>query len=760
MTVRFACKNCGRMLAAGGRFAGARAHCPACGNLVEVPSWAHSPDSAAAEAASTGAGGPAYRKRASVEAEEDVVDAEIVTEPVVEFLDPPAPAKKPAGGREPELSVVRRMFEAMLDPRSIQWMLVVGGALAVLGLIVWVVSLGIFENRILVAVALGVGTLLVLGAGCFVSLATRYKTAGNALAFLGCVVMPLNLWYYHAQDLVRLEDHLWVGGVACCLLYALMVRVLRSPLFMYAVEAGITLTVLLFLADLSLPFDSSLIAIGFMVLGLMSIHAERAFSPGDGEFCRDRFGLPLFWSGHVQVAVSLAAVVVLQAGEFLGDANAGDKLLAAGIWLAAAYVYLYSDLVVRRVGVYVYLAALALLASLLTFVAGYLTMEAAIVVLAITALIANAIEHRVVVEQRFSRVVAPLGIFLGGFPLLLGWLLHLRATSRLAAEIGWQEETGSWFVGAMLTVAVATRVSAWLYRERAPRRTVVYLFCSAAALIIAAAGTLRMMHVEEWSRQAPILMVIPIAYLLAARLWRGKLEERALSWVARAGAAVILIHGLMSVINVKAMLIPIEGETRNLLLGVVFVEAAVFYALLALFRRASVGGYLSAASACAALWQFLGYLEVPHYLHTLLFAVLGIGILGLARALKIEQVKIYGPGGGQGLVTRGRGRGAFQVGNAILSVAFIAAFLQGIGRLASSGDDWRQLFALCLTTAVSCAAVGVVPGGAWRRAYVAYSVALAALVFLTLNIYVDLSGWQKLEIFCAVGGIAMVAGGY
>ena len=102
----------------------------------------------------------------------------------------------------------------------------------------------------------------------------------------------------------------------------------------------------------------------------------------------------------------------------------------------------------------------------------------------------------------------------------------------------------------------------------------------------------------------------------------------------------------------------------------------------------------------------------------------------------------------------------FQVGNAILSVAFIAAFMQGVSRLATSSGDWHQLLALSLTAAVSCVASGVVLGGAWRRVYVAYSIALVGLVFLTLNVYVDLSGWQKLEIFCTITGVALVAGGY
>jgi len=39
-------------------------------------------------------------------------------------------------------------------------------------------------------------------------------------------------------------------GVICCLIYAATVYVLRDPLFMYAVEGGVTLTLLLLLANL------------------------------------------------------------------------------------------------------------------------------------------------------------------------------------------------------------------------------------------------------------------------------------------------------------------------------------------------------------------------------------------------------------------------------------------------------------------------------------------------------------------------------
>ena len=244
--------------------------------------------------------------------------------PVQEFLDPPRAAKPQAAARRAArwrrgsraVPVMRRMFEALLDPRSIQWMLMIGGGLCVLGIIVWLVSKGVFENKLVLAAALGAGTLAILGAGWFTALRTRFRVAGQALTFLGCVVAPLNLWFYHAQNLVTVDGHLWVGGVVCCLLYAATVWVLRDPLFMYACEAGVTLTALLLLADLGKITDAAWLSLFLMALGLISIHAERAFSPAETASSRGkRYGLPLFWSGHAQIGASL---VILLGSQLLG----------------------------------------------------------------------------------------------------------------------------------------------------------------------------------------------------------------------------------------------------------------------------------------------------------------------------------------------------------------------------------------------------------------------------------------------------------
>ncbi len=266
------------------------------------------------------------------------------------------------------------MFEALMDPRSIQWMLTIGGGLCVLGLVVWLISLGVFKNPHVMAVALGAVTLAILGAGWFVVLRTRFRIAGQALTFLGCVVAPLNLWFYHSQNLVTVDGHLWVGGVVCCLLYAATVIVLRDPIFMYAFEAGVTLTTLLLLGDMGKITDTTWLSLFFMALGLVSIHAERMFSPAEeSEYPRRRFGLPLFWSGHIQVAAALLSLLGSQllgwlaeparhlfGIEWQGNLLTSSYLLATGLWLAGTYVYLYSDIVVRKIGGYLCVAGICL----------------------------------------------------------------------------------------------------------------------------------------------------------------------------------------------------------------------------------------------------------------------------------------------------------------------------------------------------------------------------------------------------------------
>ena len=122
-----------------------------------------------------------------------------------------APPPQPAPPRTPR----RPLWEILLDPRSIQWLLGFGGALLVMGLVIWLATLGIFKHAAVVAVALGLANAALLGGGWLITLRSRYQTAGRALTLLACLVMPLNLYFYHAYDLIKLDGHLWLAALVC-----------------------------------------------------------------------------------------------------------------------------------------------------------------------------------------------------------------------------------------------------------------------------------------------------------------------------------------------------------------------------------------------------------------------------------------------------------------------------------------------------------------------------------------------------------------
>lgn len=759
MPIKFQC-SCGRWLKTREAFAGKRCRCPTCASVLQVPE--------AADASEHGGGAHTDSGEASSTQSEPLG--------VREFLDPPAApvAAETAATAAETVPVLRRMFEALLDPRSIQWMLMIGGGLCVLGLVIWLVSLGVFENPRVLAVAMGIGSLAVLAAGWFVALRTKYRVAGQALTFLGCVVAPLNLWFYHAQRLLTVDGHLWVGGVVCCLLYAATVVVLRDPLFMYAFEAGATLTLLLLLADLGKIADATFLSLFFIVLGIASIHAERAFSPaGAGTFTRRKFGLPLFWSGHAQMALGLLVLLGSQILDWLLDPARAlfgyqwpgtlltDKpMLAGGLWLAAVYTYLYSDVVVRRIGVYLALAGFSLVMVEVTLLLGFnLPVEWVIAVLALTALAINVFHAQAAgPNEKLDRAIPPLAMVLSELPVLLGVVLHIRGTSWVTAQFEWAYPTGWEFVVAMLMVAAANRVSAFLCRRTNRRSSAVYFFFSAGGLLVAAAGLLRVLGMTAWSQQAPWMMLVPIAYLVGSRLWRGHTAERPLGWIAHTATAIILLHVFFASLQDLKSFVPMAGKTDSLLLGLVFTEATLFYVLAGLFRKRSANVYLAAAAACGALWQLMGYFGIDDTYYTMLYAGLGVACLVVARVLGLQQATVFRHDGEKSLVARGRGLAAYQSGNGILTVACLAALMQGLAGLAGKDAQWLDLGALATTAIATAVAIGLVPTEGLRRLYTTATVALAAVTFLRLNLLIDLSGWQKLELFCvAVGLVSLVA---
>lgn len=293
------------------------------------------------------------------------------------------PTDSPAEGQDPPTSGFR-LIDLLVDPRGLQTLMLAGGGLLALGLVLWLAAIGVFAEPLNAAIGLGVANLSLLGTGVWLAAKTRYRLAGRGTAMLACLVMPLNLWFYNAQGLVTLTEggHLWVAALACCVLYAVVARLLRDSLFVYAFVAGVSMTGLLFLADGDIGRFWEVLAPSTLLvsLGVACIHAERLFPVSnpdavDRTFTRDDFGLAFFRAGHTLL---VSGLVVLLAGRLLGRfhetvhqlygwielpdvaTQQPVKLAALALTLVGTYAYGYSRITERRGQRYTLFAVLTL----------------------------------------------------------------------------------------------------------------------------------------------------------------------------------------------------------------------------------------------------------------------------------------------------------------------------------------------------------------------------------------------------------------
>ena len=297
-----------------------------------------------------------------------------LTVPQAEAADEVQP-KEVDEPKEPSGVSLAGLLEAILDPRSLQYLMMLGGALLVLGGVIWLATQGFFDNPVVVATLIAVGNLAVLGAGAWMIRSSRFQLAGRGMTLLACMAMPFHLWFYDAQGLIVLDQggHLWIPALAIAVLYAVCAVLIRDPMFVYALVGGVTLTGLMILGDQAIGrfYEGAAAATLLLGIGAAAIHAERRFIPGEGAFSREVFGLAFFRAGH---CVVLAGLVVLANWTvcawtydlgladlwrtILGQpipfaepalANSGAlKFLALGLTIGATYLYGYSYAIVRR----------------------------------------------------------------------------------------------------------------------------------------------------------------------------------------------------------------------------------------------------------------------------------------------------------------------------------------------------------------------------------------------------------------------------
>ena len=455
------------------------------------------------------------------------------------------------------------------------------------------------------------------------------------------------------------------------------------------------------------------------------------------------------------------------------------RILALILVVTAIYAYAYSDLIVRRVGVYIYLAVFALLWAevlVIQLLPIPLTTEVVIIALAVTALAANLFagttypwsaagrsqqshtadagdESLALTLQPLQRAGMPLGLALSTLPVLLGIVMHLRAT-----YVGWPLPEGSYgwlYVAAMLVTAIACRIGAHLYRHSIPWLSSTYIFGTAAATLVGVAGLLSIYDIKTWDKLGPVLMVIPILYAIAARLYRGRPLENPVAWAGQAATAVMLVAVLAASAHLTPQLKPAVGEKLYLSLSLISAEAALFYLLMAVFRKHGANVYLCAATTCLATWELFLYWQVTPEYYTLTFALAGFVLLIGYRLALWERANLAQP--------------AFQSANALMSLSFVAAALLTVSRigarLADSGTDlprldWSLVLLLGSLGVLSLLAAWIVRDPGWRRWYMVTAITETALMFLAIHLLNHLSRWEELEIFAVAAGIGLLAVGH
>jgi hypothetical protein len=303
----------------------------------------------------------------------------------------------------------------------------------------------------------------------------------------------------------------------------------------------------------------------------------------------------------------------------------------------------------------------------------------------------------------------------------------------------------------MLLTAISCRAGAYFYRHSLPWVSAAYFFGTAAATLVGAAGLLWMLGLKTWEGQAPLLMLIPIAYIVAARLYRGHTPENPLVWCAHAATAVMLVSSIRAAL--EGFFDPVVAKSINLALAAFAAEAAIFYGLAAAFRQKGINVYLATVMASGAVWQLLKYANVNNEYFTVAFALIGIALLIAYRFAVLDRFKQGGLTGAM-----------FQSANAWLSVAFVSSVLQTISEQLTQNlretGGWRLVGLLAVLALLSLLAAALVRQYAWRRWYIVVAITEALLLLITLQILSLLTPWEKIELFCVIVGVGMLVLGH
>lgn len=698
--------------------------------------------------------------------------------------DQPEPIAAVAADNNVEPQPQRTFLEVALDPKTLQYLMALGGGLLMIGLVIWLATIGFFDDPLTVAVLLGIGNLAVLLGGVALIQWTRFQTAGRGVSLLACLLMPLHLWFYDAQGLIVLNQggHLWIPALVICLLYAAMARQVRDAMFVYVVVGGATLTGLLILADQHVAqfWQGAAAASLLMVIAAVAIHAEQAFPPGDGDFSRDKFGRASFRAGHIVLLGALTVLVGWCVTTWLYEpllvkvwhgwlraplpfaqpplaANFGLKSLALLLSVGAIYLYAFSHFVVERSGKYLAAAIVACFFAEFVFIDLLpieITPETLILAMSLTSLLINAVRLLLMrtADDRGTKLIDlpaaqtithALAVVLLAAPLVIGLFQYLRIEF-FDPQLGW-----SWsYVIAMLATAASCRFGAHVALKDEGEAERVYFVGAALAVILASIAGLGLGGIEQWHVVAPIMMAVPVAYLVASRFYSPRAAS-GLEMAAHLATATLVIYAMASAISMNLKIIPAEfaAKSLHLHLAIFFAEACFFYLLAAGLQKRAFGVYLATIAGALAAWQALWFADAGIVAYIITFAIAGTAQLGFYRWQASDDAE-----------TSPRSNALLQSGNGLLTLAGAAGVLFTINRLPLREFDFGVVGMLVGLVAASLVGAALVGKSPWRRGYFVLAICQAVTMVLFCAASSRLLIHQKVEVAVTViGGLALIA---
>jgi hypothetical protein len=675
---------------------------------------------------------------------------------------------RPAG----EPAVPSGILATLLSPQTLQTLMLSGGGLLVLGLVIWLWAQGVFENSLVTAVCLGAVNLGVLALGVIGVRNSRYQTAGMALTILACLVLPLNLWFYDAQGLVTLDQggHLWVAALVCCSLYVGVAWILANPVFVYSIVGGVALTGMLFLADQNVDrfWEITSPSALLMVIGMVCIHAERLFPVNDGPFSRAKFGNAFIRAGHAALAVGMSILIsghlvgwvyeplFAEFGWFPQPAVATQtnlKVIALVLSIAAAYSYLYSQIVVKDRGRYAASAIATLVwCGLITMdlLAIPFTMEVAALIAAGGALLASLPALFKSDEQAegstfntyFGNLVANSGMDsvargMQAIAALLVSCLYVRARFTLPSLISSYD-----FSGVFVLATIFTGAAMWLSSRKTAGFTRQFQLSTIAVLgVLAVAGTIGTLGFEFSTYTLVGEMFVPLA-VAALAVTVAKYENRN-EWgiAAECATMVLLVVGCGVAVGLVDTVVT---SWPHLWLTVFFAQAAVCFGLVSRneFRPTAAAG--AVVSMCGLTWQLLLAMGVSQYVFlyaTLLMGVsAAIAILFAGEASPFKTVAQW-------------------TSRVCLSYGGVATMFLGLARLLTGESQWAVVVLLATYLAASAVAAWLADEVKWRQHFSIVSGLQLVLMLFTIGALSTLDFVQRLELLITAAGLFLFAAG-